>query len=174
MNPAEWSVRHPLAVWSLTFLLLAGGTAAFFQLPRFEDPEFTIKQAQVITRYPGASPEEVSQEITDRVENAIQEMGQLKQLESRSLRGMSIVTAEMRNTCRKRDLPQIWDELRNKIDNIRPSLPAGAETPQVIDDYGDVYGAFFAITGKGMDSVRLHEFARSLQKKLLRPVILFL
>ncbi len=167
MNPAEWSVRHPLPAWSVAVLMFAGGIAACFQLPRFEDPEFTIKQAQVITRYPGASPEEVSREVSDCVENAIQEMGQLKQLDSRSLRGLSIVTAEMRNTCRKRDLPQIWDELRNKIDTAARSLPPGAEAPEVMDDYGDVYGAFFAITGRGADSVRLHEFARSLQKKLL-------
>ncbi|MBQ6596669.1 MAG: efflux RND transporter permease subunit, partial [Lentisphaeria bacterium] len=168
MNPAEWSVRHPLPAWSVAVLMFAGGIAACFQLPRFEDPEFTIKQAQVITRYPGASPEEVSREVTDCVENAIQEMGQLKQLDSRSLRGLSIVTAEMRNTCRKRDLPQIWDELRNKIDTTARSLPQGAQVPEVVDDYGDVYGAFFAVTGQGADSVRLHEFARSLQKKLLR------
>ena len=168
MNPAEWSVRRPLLTWSLAGLMLLGGIAACFRLPRFEDPEFTIKQAQVITRYPGASPEEVAQEVTDSIENAIQEMGQLKQLESRSLRGLSIVTAEMRDTCSKRSLPQVWDELRNKIDNLGSRLPSGAEKPQVIDDYGDVYGAFFAITGKGAGSVRLHEFARGLQKKLLR------
>ncbi len=168
MNPAVWTVRRPLPAWSLVIVMFAGGIAACFQLPRFEDPEFTIKQAQVVTRYPGASPNEVAQEVTDGIENAIQEMGQLKQLESRSLCGLSIVTAEMRDTCRKRDLPQIWDELRNKVDNIRSSLPPGVETPQVIDDYGDVYGAFFAVTGKGAGSVRLHEFARSLQKKLLR------
>ena len=168
MNPAEWSVRHPLPAWSAAVLMFAGGIAACFQLPRFEDPEFTIKQAQVITRYPGASPEEVSREVTDCVENAIQEMGQLKQLDSRSLRGLSIVTAEMRNTCRKQDLPQIWDELRNKIDTAARSRPQGAQVPEVVDDYGDVYGAFFAVTGQGADSVRLHEFARSLQKKLLR------
>ena len=168
MNPAEWSVRHPLPAWSVAVLMFAGGIAACFQLPRFEDPEFTIKQAQVITRYPGASPEEVSREVSDCVENAIQEMGQLKQLEARSQRGLSIVTAEMRKTCRKRDLPQIWDELRNKIEIAARSLPQGAHPPEVMDDYGDVYGAFFAITGKGADSVRLHEFARSLQKKLLR------
>ena len=167
MNLAEWTVRHPLPVWSAAVLMFAGGIAAYFQLPRFEDPEFTIKQAQVVTRYPGASPEEVSKEVSDCVENAIQEMGQLKQLEARSQRGLSIVTAEMRNTCRKRDLPQIWDELRNKVDTAARSLPQGAGAPEVIDDYGDVYGAFFAITGKGADSVRLHEFARSLQKKLL-------
>ena len=168
MNPALWTVRRPLPAWSIVLVMFAGGIAACFRLPRFEDPEFTIKQAQIVTRYPGASPAEVAQEVTDGIENAVQEMGQLKQLESRSLRGLSIVTAEMRETCRKRDLPQIWDELRNKVDNIRSSLPPGAEKPQVIDDYGDVYGAFFAITGKGADSVRLHEFARSLQKKLLR------
>ena len=168
MNLAEWSVRHPLLIWSMALLMLSGGIAAVYQLPRFEDPEFTIKQAQVITRYPGASPNEVAEEVTDRIENAIQEMGSLKQLESRSLHGLSIVTAEMRNTCAKKDLPQIWDELRNKIENIRSSLPPGSEPPQVVDDYGDVYGAFFAITGKGASSVRLHEFARSLQKKLLR------
>ena len=167
MNLAEWTVRHPLPAWSAAILMFAGGIAACFQLPRFEDPEFTIKQAQVVTRYPGASPEEVSREVSDCVANAIQEMGQLKQLEARSQRGLSIVTAEMRNTCRKRDLPQIWDDLRNKVDTAARSLPQGAQAPEVIDDYGDVYGAFFAVTGKGADSVRLHEFARSLQKKLL-------
>ena len=167
MNPAVWSIRHPVPVWSLTAAVFAAGIAACFQLPRFEDPEFTIKQAQVVTDYPGAAPEEVAEEVTDRIENAIQEMGSLKELESRSMRGRSIVTAKMRDTCRKQDLPQLWDELRGKMDNLRGSLPAGSGPPQVLDDYGDVYGAFYAVTGKGAGSVRLHEFARSLQKKLL-------
>ena len=96
MNAAVWSVKHPLLVWSISLLTLAGGIAACFQLPRFEDPEFTIKQAQVITRYPGASPKEVAEEVSDRIETAVQEMGQLKRLESRSLRGLSIVTAEVK------------------------------------------------------------------------------
>ncbi|MBO7148195.1 MAG: efflux RND transporter permease subunit, partial [Lentisphaeria bacterium] len=162
-----FAVTKPLLTWSVTILVLIAGIMAYYQLPRYEDPEFTIKQAQIITEYPGASPEETMQEVTDKIETAVQEMEQLKELRSKSYRGRSIVTAEMRDIYNKKSLPQIWDELRNKVSGAEPGLPRGAQKPEILDDYGDVYGAFFALTGKNVSSVRLHEFARFLQKKLL-------
>ena len=148
-------------------MAVIAGIIAYYQLPRFEDPEFTIKEAQIITSYPGASPRETAQEVTSRIEEAVQQMGQLKEIQSKSSCGLSIVRAEMQDKYNKDSLPQVWDELRNKIADSYTTLPPGASMPQVIDDYGDVYGAFYALTGKGATHVQLHEFAKYLQKQLL-------
>ena len=99
-----FAVTKPLLTWSVTILVLIAGIMAYYQLPRYEDPEFTIKQAQIITEYPGASPEETMQEVTDKIETAVQEMEQLKELRSKSYRGRSIVTAEMRDIYNKKSL----------------------------------------------------------------------
>ena len=167
MNIAEWSIRKPLLTWTVTILVIVAGVLAYYQLPRLEDPEFTIKEAQIITAYPGASPRETAQEVTSKIEEAVQQMGQLKEIQSKSSYGLSIVRAEMRDKYDRRSLPQIWDELRNKIADSHAQLPPGASEPRVIDDYGDVYGAFYALTGKGATHVQLHEFAKYLQKQLL-------
>lgn len=167
MNIAEWSIRKPLLTWTVTVLVIAAGVIAYYQLPRLEDPEFTIKEAQIITSYPGASPRETAQEVTSKIEEAVQQMGQLKEIQSKSSYGLSIVRAKIRDKYDRKELPQIWDELRNKIADSRFSLPPGASEPRVIDDYGDVYGAFYALTGKGATHVQLHEFAKYLQKQLL-------
>ena len=167
MNIAEWSIRKPLLTWTVTILVIIAGVAAYYQLPRLEDPEFTIKEAQIITAYPGASPRETAQEVTSKIEEAVQQMGQLKEIQSKSSYGLSIVRAEMRDKYDRKSLPQIWDELRNKIADSHSLLPPGASEPRVVDDYGDVYGAFYALTGKGATHVQLHEFAKYLQKQLL-------
>ena len=167
MNIAEWSIRKPLLTWTFTVMVMIAGIIAYYKLPRLEDPEFTIKEAQIVTSYPGASPRETAQEVTSQIEEAVQQMGQLKEIQSKSSYGLSIVRAEMLDKYNKDSLPQVWDELRNKIADSYTSLPPGASMPRVIDDYGDVYGAFYALTGKGATNVQLHEFAKYLQKQLL-------
>jgi hypothetical protein len=119
MNIAELSIRKSVITWVMTLLMIAVGIVSFKSLSRLEDPEFTIKEAVVYTPYPGASAAEVEKEVTNVIEKACQELGQLDYVESRSSRGLSIVKAVMKRKYDKYALPQVWDELRRKV-NARP------------------------------------------------------
>ena len=115
MNIAEWSIRKSVITWVLTILMALVGIYSFKNLSRLEDPEFTIKEALIYTPYPGASAAEVEEEVTNVIEQALQELGQLDYVESRSQRGLSIVKAFIKKHYGKAELPQVWDELRRKV-----------------------------------------------------------
>jgi len=168
MNIAEWSIRKSVITWVLTLIMVVGGILAFNNLSRLEDPEFTIKQAVVFTPYPGASAAEVEKEVTNRVERAVQEMGQLWYVESRSSRGLSVVYVNIKMEYMSEDLPQVWDELRRKVNDLQPQLPPGAGPSLVNDDFGDVYGVYLAFTGEGYTDAELYETAKFLQRELLK------
>ena len=140
MNIAQWSLRNHVTTWVLTAVMLIVGAQSFNSLSRLEDPEFTIKEAQIITQYPGASAAEVEEEVTNVIEKAVQQLGQLDYVESRSSRGLSIVKAVIKNSYDKTTLPQVWDELRRKVNDAQEQLPPGTLPSVVNDDFGDVYG----------------------------------
>lgn len=167
MNPARFALNRRTFMAILTLLLIGGGLLAFEHLGRLEDPTFTIKTALVITPYPGAAPLEVEAEITEKVEEAIKSMGQVKEIYSTSQEGLSFVYVEMKDAFSKRELPQIWDELRRKVADIQATLPPGAGPSQVNDDFGDVYGVFFALTGDNYTPAQLKDQAEYLKKELL-------
>lgn len=167
MNIAEICLQKKVVTVCLSIALFLAGVASYFKLGRLEDPEFTIKQAQIITMYPGATAKEVADEVTDRIEIAIQELGQLKRVTSTSYPGRSIIVAEMEDKYDKNDLPQIWDELRRKVNDIAPTLPKGCRKPIVYDDFGDVYGVLYAIYGDGYTYAELKEHAKMLRRELL-------
>jgi len=167
MNPAKIALDKNIITWVVIVLLLVGGMAAFNGMSRLEDPEFTIKDALVITPYPGASAQEVEEEVTDRIEKAAQEMGQLKEIfESTSMRGLSIVKVRMKDKFDAAKLPQVWDELRRKVGDVQDQLPPGAGPSVVNDDFGDVYGIFFGLTGEGYSYAQLKEVGEFLRKEL--------
>lgn len=168
MNIAEFSIRNNVVTWIVAIVLVGAGTLAFQNLSRLEDPEFTIKDAIIFTPYPGASATEVEQEVTNVIEKAAQEMGQLKRVESRSSRGMSYVKVTMKDKYDKTVLPQVWDELRRKVRDSQRSLPPGAGPSLVNDDFGDVYGAYMAITGEGYSYKDYYDYAKFLQRELLQ------
>jgi multidrug efflux pump subunit AcrB len=168
MNIAEWSIRRSVITWVLTILLVVVGWVSFNNLSRLEDPEFSIKEAVITTPYPGASAAEVEEEVTDVIERACQELGQLERVESRSARGVSTVKAVMRDKYDKNALPQVWDELRRKVNDYQQYLPPGAGPSIVNDDFGDVYGVFVAITGEGYTYKEMYEYAKFLQRELLK------
>lgn len=167
MNIAEYSIRRPVATLALTVALVIGGLVAYLSMGRLEDPEFTIKDAQVITAYPGATAREVAEEVTDKLESAIQQLGQLKRVTSVSKPGMSIITVSIKDSYGQDKLPQVWNELRHKVGDARASLPPGAATPIVYDDFGDVYGIFFAVTADGYSYKELKAHVDWLRKELL-------
>jgi multidrug efflux pump subunit AcrB len=150
-----------------TIILVAAGVLAYESLGRLEDPTFTIKTAVIATAYPGGSPAEVEKEVSDVIEEAIQEMGQVKEIYSTSQEGYSFVYVDMKDTFKSHELPQIWDELRRKINDVQGQLPPGAGPSVVNDDFGDVYGVFFAMTGEGLTNAELKDYADSLKKELL-------
>ncbi len=167
MNIAEYSVTSKVTIWLLVILFVAGGLSALQNISRLEDPEFTIKEAKVYTTYPGATPQEVEREVTYHIENAVQELAQLKRVKSISKAGFSEVSIEIKNHFRKDDFPQIWDELRRKINDVQSKLPPGAKPSVVFDDFGDVYGLFYALTGDGYSYRELKDFADLLKEQLL-------
>jgi multidrug efflux pump subunit AcrB len=168
MNIGEYAIRKKTVTLVLTVVAVVAGLAAYDTLGRLEDPEFTIKQALIQTRYPGASAAEVEREVTNELEKAVQQLGQLKRIrDSRSYRGLSIIEPEMKDAYDKHNLPQVWDELRRKIKEAQPSLPPGALPTSVDDDFGDVYGVYVAITGDGYSLREIKDFADLLRRELL-------
>ncbi len=149
MNLAETSLKNKTTVLVLIAVVALGGIGAFQSMGRLEDPEFTIKDAQVITYYPGATAEEVAEEVTDVIEKAVQKMGQIRWIKSKSYPGLSVITPRMHDKYDKTTLPQVWDELRRKVGDVQNKLPPGTSTSIVNDDFGDVYGVFFALYGDG-------------------------
>lgn len=167
MNLAELSIKKSVITWTMTVVVLVLGYLSYQDLPRLEDPEFAIKDAVIATPYPGASPEEVEKEVTEKIEKAMQELGQLKRVESYSSRGMSIVRVRIKDNYDKAALPAVWDEMRRKVLDVLPQLPPGAGPPIVNDDFGDVFGVYFALTGEGYTYAELKDVAELLKRELL-------
>ena len=167
MDIARYSIDKPVNVWLMVVILLIGGVLAMSKIGRLEDPAFTIKQVKVYTSYPGASAEKVEREVTERLEIAIQQMPQLKEVTSVSSPGRSEITVEVKSTYDSHLLPQIWDELRKRLRDTASSLPAGAQDPVVFDDFGDVYGLYYALSAPDFDTRELREFARIIRRDLL-------
>ncbi|MFO0947502.1 MAG: efflux RND transporter permease subunit [Planctomycetota bacterium] len=148
--------------------VIAGGAVAYQNIGRLEDPEFTIKEALIVTPYPGASADEVALEVTNPIEIACQPLGQLQRVESESSRGLSVVTAVIKDRFHRDRIPQVWDELRRKIADVQPRLPPSVRgNSMVVDDFGDVFGIFLAITGDGYTAAELRRYAEFLRRELL-------
>lgn len=167
MNLADFALRNRTTTLVLTFVMLAAGLQAFNSMSRLEDPEFTIKDALVVTPYPGASAAEVAAEVSDEIEIAAQQLGQLKEVESKSDRGLSTVTVRIQDRYDKTTLPQVWDELRRKVGDAQANLPPGAGPSIVVDDFGDVWGVFVALYGDEYSETELYETAKLLRRELL-------
>jgi len=167
MDLAAIAIKNRVVTLTLTVVMLAAGLSSFEKMSRLEDPEFTIKVALVMTPYPGASAAEVEQEVSDYLEIAVQQLGQLDRVESKSDRGLSTLTVTVKDNYDAETLPQVWDELRRKIGDAAGGLPAGAGQPIVIDDYGDVYGVFVAVTADGYTYAELKNYVDFLRRELL-------
>ncbi len=168
MSVGELSVRNNRIVFACMLFVLIGGFVAYRNLGRLEDPEFTIKEALIVTPYPGASAEEVAKEVTNPIEIACQQLGQLKRVESESVRGRSVITAVIEDRYDRHSIPQVWDELRRKINDVQAQLPPAVRGRTfVIDDFGDVYGIFLAISGEGFSQPELRRYTEFLRRELL-------
>ncbi len=167
MDIARYAIRKPVNTWLLVLICLLGGIWAILTLGRLEDPAFTVKMALVVTPYPGATAEEVELEVTEHMESAIQQMPQLKRITSKSMPGRSEITVEIEDSYTGPQIPQIWDELRRKVGDAQPQLPPGAGPSMVQDDFGDVFGMFYAVTAPGFSDREVRDIARLLRRELL-------
>lgn len=167
MDIAKASINTPVNTWLIVIISFIGGLIALGEIGRLEDPSFTIKEAMVITPYPGASAEQVEREVTEPLETAIQQMSQVKQVRSISKPGVSEISVEMKSTFDGNELPQIWDELRKRMADAKNSLPSGVRPIKVVDDFGDVYGLYYALTAPDFTPYQLREFSRIIRRDLL-------
>ncbi len=170
MNLAEFSIKNQVLSVIVILLTLGGGWIAYQDMPRFEDPEFLIRVAQIIAPYPGASPVEVAEEVTEVLEREIMQMQEVDSIESVSSAGIAELQVEIKYefSPSKADLELIWTKLRNKVNDAQRALPPGAATPVVYDDFGDVFGLYYFITGEGYSPAELRRYAKDLQYELLQ------
>ena len=147
--------------------MLIGGIYSFFKLPKKEDSPFVIKQAVLVTQYPGATPQEVEKLITEPIEREIQSMSDVFQIKSESYFGMSKISIELQPTLAPDYMPVKWDELRRKVANIQPRLPSGASAINVSDDFGDVFGIYYALTAdEGFTYDDMRDWAQKIKTEL--------
>lgn len=167
MSLATISINNRVVTLVLTVVMLIAGLYIFNGMSRLEDPEFTIKDALIITPYNGASAYEVEQEVTELLEKSVQQLGELDKVTSKSERGLSTITVTIKESYNKETLPQVWNKLRQKIGDVQPYLPPGAGPSLVMDDYGDVYSIFMVVTGDGYSYKELKDYVDELQQQLL-------
>jgi multidrug efflux pump subunit AcrB len=168
MNIGEYSVKSKVVSWLLVVIMVGGGLSAFEEMGKLEDPAFMIKSAKILTRYPGATAQEVQDEVTYQLEDAIQKLEQVKWIKmSVSRPGLSDIWIDFKDEYRRPDFPNIFDELRRKVKDIEPNLPPGAMAPMVLDDFGDVYGIYATLTGEGYSWRDLFDAADAIKKELI-------
>jgi len=145
---------------------MVGGVVSYAVMSKLEDPEIKVRQAMVITTYPGASAHQVELEVTDPLEKAIREMASVDNVESKSFADLSLITVDLATTTRPDQIEQQWDMLRRKVSNTQGLLPSGASASIVKDDFGDVFGMFYALTGDGMGDYELSEYAELIKREI--------
>ena len=166
MDIARASIKRKTVVLFVCALIAVAGVMAYFKLGKLEDPEFTIKTAVVTVAYPGSTAYEVEKEVTSRVEDAVQAMGEVKRIRSRSTPGLAIIYVDIKDVYTARDLPQIWNVLRQKIYDVQIKMPPGTTT-MINNDFGDVYGQYYALVGDGYSMRELWDYADFLKKQIV-------
>ncbi|MCX0500831.1 efflux RND transporter permease subunit [Erwinia billingiae] len=167
MDLSRQFIDNPIRVWLAILLLGIGGIFALLNIGRLEDPAFTIKTAVVLTQYPGASAQQVEEEVTLPLENALQQLPYLDNVSSISSNGLSQITVNIASRYHSNELPQIWDEMRRRVGDASRFFPSGVAPPFVNDDFGDVFGFFFAISGDSFSNPELVQYAEQLRRELV-------
>lgn len=167
MNIPKYSLENQKIIYFFLAVMLIGGIYSFFKLPKKEDSPFVIKTAVLVTQYPGATPQEVEKLVTEPIEREIQAMSDVFQIKSESYFGMSKITIELQPTLSPDYMPVKWDELRRKVANIQPRLPSGVSSISVNDDFGDVFGIYYALTAdEGYTYDELRDWAQKIKTEL--------
>jgi Cation/multidrug efflux pump len=167
-NPTEWAIRHKsLAIYFMLVCLVAG-VLAYMHLGRNEDPEFTVKTMVVVTLWPGATQEETMQQVTDRIEKKLQDTPNLYYLKSYTVAGTSTVFVYLLESTPKKDVPDLWYQVRKKVGDIKQTLPQGIVGPFFNDEFGDTYGIIYGFTADGFNHRELRDYAEEARSRLLR------
>ena len=163
---SKWAFENKKLIYFLIAVLIVGGAYSSYEMSKLEDPEVTVKVAMVVTTYPGASAHQVELEVTDVLEKNIRTMGNIDNVESYSYNDLSLIQVELKTTVKEADVEQCWDLLRRKVANAQAELPEGAATPLVKDDFGNVYGMFYALTGDGLQDRELSDYAELIKREV--------
>ena len=166
MDISKWAFKNRNLIYFLVTVLLIGGILSCYQMRKLEDPEIKVKLAMVVTTYPGASAHQVELEVTDVLEKSIRSMGNIDNVESYSYNDLSLIQVELTTTTRDEEVEQCWDMLRRKVHDACALLPDGAGTPIVKDDFGNVYGMFYALTGDGLSDRELSDYAELIKREI--------
>lgn len=168
MKLVKYFLKNKPVTVLILLLVFIGGIFSYIKMGKLEDAPFTIKQAMVLTSYPGASPSEVQTQVTDVLEEAIQSLGELYYLKTENRAGLSKITVYVKKEIRADEMQQLWDKLRRKVNDAQEKLPAGANPSVVNDDFGDVLGVFYGLTGNGYTYRQLEEQAKLIKNDLLK------
>lgn len=165
-NLSDWALRHQSFVWYLMFVSLLMGVISYMNLGREEDPSFTIKTMVIQTRWPGATVDETLSQVTDRIEKKLEELDSLDYVKSYTRPGESTIMVFLRDTTKAGDIPNIWYQVRKKVDDIRGEFPQGLQGPSFNDEFGDVFGSIYAFTGDGLSMRQLRDYVERVRAEI--------
>ncbi|MGF6203186.1 efflux RND transporter permease subunit [Pseudomonas laurylsulfatiphila] len=165
-NLSEWALKHQSFIWYLMFVALLMGVFSYFNLGREEDPSFTIKTMVIQSKWPGATQEETLKQITDRIEKKLEELDSLDYVKSYTRPGESTVYVYLRDTTSAKDIPEIWYQVRKKINDIRYQFPQGIQGPSFNDEFGDVFGSIYAFTADGLTLRQLRDYVEQARMEI--------
>ena len=167
-NLSRWALEHPALTRYLLLVLMVLGFSAYFQLGQDEDPPFTFRAMVVRTYWPGATAQQVAEQVTDKLERTLQEVPYADRIRSYSKPGESQIIFQIKDSSRASEVPNVWYSVRKKVGDMRGTLPAGVQGPFFNDDFGDVYGVIYALESDGFNYAELKTFADDVRQKLLR------
>ncbi|MCL1937314.1 MAG: efflux RND transporter permease subunit [Candidatus Azobacteroides sp.] len=162
----NWALGNRKLVHFILVVLVIGGGLAFYNMSKLEDPEIKVKQAVVVTTYPGASAHQVELEVTDVMEKSIRSMKDLESVSSRSMNDVSMITVSLSTLVKNQDIQEHWNILRHKVDDVQRNLPEGAGKSIVMDNFGDVYGIFYAMTADGFSDREMGDYAELVKREI--------
>ena len=167
-NLSRWAIEHPALVRFFIVLILLLGARSYIQLGQAEDPPFTFKTMLIQAQWPGATAQEVSEQLTERIEKKLQEMPELDFVQSYAKPGETALFVNLKETVRGRDVAEAWYQVRKKIGDLGPQLPAGVQGPFFNDEFGDTFGSIYAFTGEGFSRAELRRAAEDAQREVRR------
>ncbi|MDR2010867.1 MAG: efflux RND transporter permease subunit [Bacteroidales bacterium] len=164
----SWALDNKKLIYFLVLILILGGGVAYYNMSKLEDPEITVKQATVVTLYPGASAHQVELEVTDVLEKSIRSMKGVDNVSSRSMNDVSMISVGLSTLIQNDEVEQCWDLLRRKVNDVQQSLPEGVSSSIVMDNFGDVYGMLYALTYEGYSPEEAGKFADLIKQEILK------
>ena len=167
-NLSEWALKHRAFVWYLMLAALVGGVLSYQNLGREEDPPFTIKTMIIQANWPGATVDEMINQVTDRIERKLEELGNLDFTNSYTSPGQTTVFVNLHENVRGPEIRATWISVRNKIADIQAELPSGVQGPFFNDQFGDVYGIIYAFTADGLSFRQLRDYAEQARAEILK------